>query len=121
MNINKNNPFAEVSGIDAKRKVLRGLSKGAKTIAKMMDIGVNEVLVNGYRDKNHQEFRTFMDWKEKGFMVKKGAKAFCVWSSPLKKEVENKKGEKEEQETGYFGIAHIFSNYQVDKVPTGKK
>ena len=121
MNINKNNPFAEVSGIEAKRKILRGLSKGSKLTSKMMGITVNEALIMSYKDKNHEKFHTFMDWKDKGFMVMRGAKAFCVWSSPLKKEVENKKGEKEEQETGFFGIAHIFSNYQVDKVPRGKK
>jgi len=121
MNINKNNPFAETSGIEAKRKMLRALSKSVKNTAKMMGIGVNEALVMSYKDKNHKKFHTFMDWKEKGFMVKRGAKAFCVWSGPLKKEVENKKGEKEESETGFFGIAHIFSNYQVDKVPRGEK
>jgi len=113
--MNKNNPFAKAKGIKEKRAILKALSKGAKMSAKMMGLTVNDVLIINYSNKNHQEFHTFMDWKEKGFMVKKGAKAFCVWSSPIKGKVKNKEGEKEEGETKYFGIAHLFSNYQVKK------
>jgi len=115
MDINKNNPFANAKGIAEKKSILKGLSKGAKMVAKQTNQRTNEVLVDSFKDKNHQEFHTFMDWKKKGFAVQKGAKAFCVWSSPIKKEVKNAKGETEEKDTEYFGIAHLFSNYQVKK------
>ena len=115
MDINKNNPFSEAKGIQKKRAILRGLSAGAKGISKATGQSINEVIVQSFKDKNHQEFHTFMDWKKKGFFVQKGAKAFCVWSSPIMKEVKSKKGEKKEEDTGYFGLAFLFSNYQVKR------
>lgn len=116
--MNKNNPFAKAKGIKEKRKILKALSKGAKISAKMMGVTTNDVLIENYSDKNHQEFHSFMDWKEKGFVVKKGAKAFCVWSSPIERKAKkgkDEKGKKTKKETKYFGIAHLFSNYQVKK------
>lgn len=117
MDINRNNPFVDCKGIKQKREVLKALSKGAKAVVKMTggELKVNDVLIDSYKDKNHKEFSTFLGWKRLGFTVQKGAKAFCVWSTPLKTEVKNKDGEKKEEETEYFGIAFLFSNYQVKK------
>ena len=117
MDININNPFVNCKSIKEKREMLKALSQGAKPIVKMTggELKINDILVDSYKDKSHQEFHTFMNWKRLGYSVNKGAKAFCVWSTPLKTESENKDGEKEEKETEYFGLAFLFSNYQVKK------
>jgi hypothetical protein len=48
------------------------------------------------------EFKTFRQWKEAGYQVKKGESSYPVFSRPI--------GEK------YFGIAHLFHAGQVEKI-----
>lgn len=116
MNINENNPFKDVSGIKAKKKLLIAMSIGAKQVAKMKGETVNEVLIASYMDKNHQAFKTFKDWEAEGMMVKKGAKAFCVWSKPIEVVKESEDENEAAEEFEYYGIAHVFSNYQIKKI-----
>ena len=66
-----------------------------------------------YRNTMYNEFLTFKGWKEKGFKVKKGEKAFLVWGKKRKKEVEENE---EAKEFSFFPLAFIFSNAQVEQI-----
>lgn len=116
----------ETSGREEKRKVLRSLSKQAKQIIDLdpncEEVTVNEVIINRmYKSANHREFNTFKGWKEKGFKVIKGSKAFFIWSKPRKaqrmsEEQSNEDEEKITQEYEFFGVANLFSNAQVQPI-----
>lgn len=107
-----------------KYKLLTGLSEQAKELIEQGEVEaetVNEVLLMMYSNEEHTEFNTFMQWKEKGFKVKKGSKSFFVWSKPKaikKKKEEGKQAEKEEETEGkkIFRMAHLFSNSQVEPI-----
>lgn len=111
------NTIFTVQGREEKRNLLKQLSQTAKLMLEMNpDAGenVNDVILNKmYRSTEHQEFNTFNGWKEKGFKVIKGSKAFFIWSKPRKVE-KKKEGTEEKDEFKMFGIAHLFSNSQVE-------
>lgn len=112
------NRIFSVSGMEQKRDLLKELSESAKMLMELNpDIGdgVNDVILNTmYKSLEHNEFNTFKGWKENGQMVKKGSKAFFIWSKPRK--VEKKKEDQEGEKDAYkmYGIAHLFSNAQVE-------
>ncbi|MGV3598060.1 MAG: ArdC-like ssDNA-binding domain-containing protein [Bacteroidota bacterium] len=82
-----------------------------------------------YKDGNHRVFNTYMGWKKIGKQVKKGEKAFLLWSKPIRtgepkqKDTEAEEAEdellspEEEAEYKYYGIAYLFSNEQVEDMP----
>ncbi len=113
----------DCSGIQEKRELLKELSEVAKVRMEMgatQETKVNDVLIEMFSNDTHQNFNTFQGWKKQGFKVKKGEKGFFIWSNPLKanKTTENKKEEisKDEKDSTFkfFGLAHIFSNAQVE-------
>lgn len=79
------------------------------------------------------DFKKFNEWKQEGYTIKKGSKAFPVWSQPTKREkkegdsesetaptpalMENATGE--ENRTRYekerFNMCYLFSNLQVTR------
>ena len=109
-------------------RLLSELSDQAKLLIELGETDaetVNEVLLIMYSTKEHQEFNTFLQWKNKGFKVKKGAKSFFVWSKP--KAIQKKKDEKEEEadeeqaeSKKVFRMAYLFSNAQVEPVKNDK-
>ncbi|MFL0137712.1 ArdC-like ssDNA-binding domain-containing protein [Tenacibaculum maritimum] len=106
-------------GMQEKRDLLKDMSNTAKLMLEINpDAGenVNDIIINKmYKGAEHTEFNTFKGWKEKGLIVKKGSKAFFIWSKPRK--VEKKKDTvKEGDKDNYkmFGVAHLFSNSQVE-------
>lgn len=106
-----------VEGMEEKRALLKELSESAKMLIELdPDIGdrVNDVILNTmYKSGEHTEFNTFKGWMEKGQIVKKGSKAFFIWSKPRKvQKKESEEGEKDEFKM--YGIAHLFSNAQVE-------
>ena len=107
-------------GMEEKRDLLKQLSESAKMMMEMdPDIGdrVNDVILNKmYKSKLHKEFNTFKGWKEKGQIVKKGSKAFFIWSKPRKVQKKKENGEGEKDEYKMYGIAHLFSNAQVEPI-----
>ena len=82
-----------------------------------------------YKEGNHRVFNTYMGWKKLGKQVRKGEKAFLLWSKPIefgKKEAKPEETEEADVETTtpedmdelkYYGIAYLFSNAQVDDIP----
>lgn len=88
-------------------------------------IRINDIIAGWYRETSGAtEFRTFAQWKADGYNIKKGSKAFILWS---KKKSVTKPGEATEkntepsEETAYefFPIAYLFSDLQVEKVQKG--
>ena len=81
------------------------------------------------------EFKKFNEWKNEGYTIKKGSKAFPVWSQPTKREkkeqdgenepaptpalMENANGTGEEDNTRHererFNMCYLFSNLQVTR------
>ena len=90
------------------------MSKTAKQIVKATDgeKTVNEILIEWYTNEKHEEFHTFWDWKKLGYKVKKGARAFFIWSK--KRKAKEKQEDKDEEEYSFYGIAYLFSNAQVE-------
>lgn len=101
---------------EEKKQLLKTLSIEAKEIIEneALDLKVNDVLIQMYKTEEHQEFENFWQWKQKGFKVKKGEKAFFVWS---KKRTGTEKAQNESddnKEFKFFSIAYLFSNAQVE-------
>jgi len=107
-------------GMEQKRNILKDLSTTAKLMLELdPDSGnnVNDVILNKmYKSNQHNEFNTFKGWKEKGFKVMTGQKAFFIWSKPRKVEKKNEDKESGKDEYKMFGIAHLFSNSQVESL-----
>ena len=81
------------------------------------------------------EFKKFNEWKQEAYTIKKGSKAFPVWSQPTKREkkaqegenepaptpalMENANGTGEEDSTRHererFNMCYLFSNLQVTR------
>jgi hypothetical protein len=80
---------------------------------------INEAIIAVfYRGNEHESFNTYMGWRAEGFQVKRGSKAFHIWSRPLDvlKPDEN---ETDEERSRYYPVAFIFSNAQVEPITEG--
>lgn len=102
--------------------------KQAKTEQELLywsAIRINDIIADWYKKESGATiFKTFAQWKKDGYNIKKGSKAFILWS---KKKSVTKSGEAIEanteltEETAYefFPIAYLFSDLQVEKVQKG--
>ncbi len=111
-----------------KREQLIQLSNAAKLAIEMngLDCTINEAIVNLFYkgdDPNITELKTFAQWKEEGFKIKKGAKSYVVWGKPRKAKQategdaeEQKDGQPDEKSYKFFPMAYLFSNAQVEKM-----
>lgn len=88
-------------------------------------VRINDIIAEWYRkESGAKEFKTFAQWKSYGYNIKKGSKAFILWS---KKKNVTKTGEANEintdptEETAYefFPIAYLFSDLQVEIAQEG--
>jgi hypothetical protein len=120
-------PTVELRPIDIAREHLKELSK---TVKPLVDQGkfetINEAILETiYKDGINQEFKSYSHWKEDGYQVRKGEKAFTLWGKP-KENAHEKEGQEKDvrKETDiqsheddahtFFPVAFIFSNAQVD-------
>lgn len=112
------NPYKDAKGMKEKKKILRAYSMGAKKMVKLMggEVTVNDVLLQTYADMaDSKDFSTYKGWKAKGKQVKKGEKAFVIWSRPIKsKKTKAQEEGQENEEFSMFGIAHVFADTQVE-------
>lgn len=101
----------------AKRDELKALSVALRPLVQQeIYSSINEALLDTYRTEEHQEFKTFWDWKKVGKSVKKGEKAFPIWGKPLEgkpKEEQPKEGEEGEEDSSFWPLCYMFSNAQV--------
>lgn len=100
-----------------KKTLLKEMSKTAKSIIELSgdERRVNEVLIEMFTTEEHQEFNNFWEWKKLGFKVKKGSKAFFVWSKK-RKGIDKTEGDGDDKEFSFFSLAYLFSNAQVEPI-----
>ena len=82
---------------------------------------VNEGLRETYEEANEEigEFNTFNQWKDQGYTIKKGSKAFLFWGQP-RKVSQVPEGSTEPEEFKYWPICYLFADTQVFKVTPEK-
>lgn len=104
----------------ARRQALRSLSNELKSMAELngQEANVNELLREFYAGTGHTELKTFDQWKEDGYFVRKGEKALLLWGKPkasknaIQEATEQGKSE-EDADTDFYPIAYLFSKQQV--------
>lgn len=98
--------------------------KGLIELSKVIRMGVkegiydsvNEGLKEAYTGDNPEilEFKTFSQWKEDGYTIKKGSKAFILWGQP-RKVSQVPEGSSEPEEYKYWPLCYLFADTQVFK------
>lgn len=104
----------------ARRKALKDLCNTLQAAAKAagMEESPNELLREFYAQAGHTELKTFEEWKQAGFYIRKGEKAILLWGHPKPsrqaKEAAKQAGKPEEEaENDFYPLAYLFSNKQV--------
>lgn len=103
-----------------KRKTLIALSQSIRLMVKEgIFETVNEGLREMYEEENPDisEFNTFKQWKEQGYTIKKGSKAYLFWGQPRTVSQVPEGGE-EPEEFKYWPLCYLFSDEQVTKPKT---
>lgn len=110
--------------IDQARERLKLLSLEVKDLVEDGTFEtVNDAIMETlYKSPTNRTFNSFMGWKQQGKQVKKGEKAFLLWSKPkhiAKEQAQQEETEENKQEDEYkfYGIAYLFSNAQVEDIP----
>ena len=101
----------------ANRAALIQLSAAIRILVKAGAIdSVNEGLKEIYEkaDPNISEFRTFWQWKDAGYTITRGSKAFLIWGQP-RKGSQVAEGATEPEEYNYWPLCYLFANTQVFK------
>ena len=104
----------------ARRQALKDLCNTLQAAAKAagMEESPNELLREYYAQAGHTELKTFEEWKQAGFYIRKGEKAILLWGHPKPsrqaKEAAKQAGKPEEEaENDFYPLAYLFSNQQV--------
>ena len=104
----------------ARRKALKDLCNTLQAAAKAagMEESPNELLREYYAQAGHTELKTFEEWRQAGFYIRKGEKAILLWGHPKPsrqaKEAAKQAGKPEEEaENDFYPLAYLFSNQQV--------
>lgn len=111
------NKDSKVEQYKANRAALIQMSAAIRILVKAGAIdSVNEGLKEVYEkaDPNIEEFRTFWQWKDSGYTIRKGAKAFLIWGQP-RQGSQIAEGATEPEEYKYWPLCYLFANTQVYK------
>lgn len=114
--------------IDQARERLKLLSNEVKDLVEDGTFEtINDAIMETlYKSREHRTFNSFVGWKQQGKQVKKGEKAFLLWSKPkhVPKEPVTEEVNEEtdpdnptQNEYRFYGIAYLFSNAQVEDIP----
>lgn len=101
----------------ANRTTLIQLSTALRLLVKEGALdSVNEGLKEIYEksDPEIEEFKTFWQWKDEGFTIKRGSKAFLIWGQP-RRGSQVAEGSDEPEEYNYWPLCYLFANTQVYK------
>lgn len=106
-----------------RRQDLSALSRDLKAVAEMQGVeeSVNSLLLAFYKQQySTTDLRTFEQWKEAGYTVKKGQQSFMIWATPKATKAEKErvaeakaKGEHATEKEDYFPVCHLFDIKQV--------
>lgn len=106
----------------ARRKALKDLCNVLQQAAKATGVEMkpNELLREHYAQAGHTELKSFSEWKEAGYYVKKGEKAILLWAHPQPsreaKEFAKSQGKSEDEaKKDFYPLAYLFSSKQVAK------
>ena len=106
----------------ARRKALKDLCNKLQQVAKAMGVEMkpNELLREHYAQAGHTELKSFSEWKDAGYYVKKGEKAILLWAHPKPsreaKELAKSQGKNEDEaKNDFYPLAYLFSSKQVAK------
>lgn len=127
-----NNMKKNFKSASNKRHELISLSKSLKLAAMMGNLGgmspdtpTNILLKWYYAQKGHTELKTYDEWRESGYQVKRGESALVVWSSKKKmsynKKDENGNETEEKEEYEAFAMCNLFSQLQVEVIQRNSK
>jgi hypothetical protein len=95
-----------------KRTKLKELSTEAKILLETGKVcTINEGLKILYTMQGHDKLKTYKQWIEEGYKVKKGEKALLLWAKPL--HVQNE--EPEPDGAPFFPVINVFSALQVER------
>ncbi len=76
---------------------------------------LNSIIIDRfYKKDGHEDFRTFGEWKQSGFKVKKGSRGFIIWGRPIGNQKAEKGEEASDEDYSYFPVCYLFSNLQVE-------
>lgn len=108
-----------------KREYLRKLSRLAREMREadpeLEDMTINDIVIEQFYTKDgHTEFALFNDWRQRGYKIKKGSKAFVIWGRKRKAQKAAEEPEKDPDEFKFFPLAYLFSNKQVEPLPKEK-
>lgn len=113
----KDRKLANKAQYIANRKKIIALSQNARLLMEMGQAeSVNDGLLMIYETENPKikEMNTFGQWKDKGFTILKGEKAFLVWGQP-RKVSQIPEGATEPEEFKYWPLCYLFADTQVIK------
>ena len=83
---------------------------------------INGLLRDMYAQQGHTELKTFDEWKEAGYIVRKGQKAILLWGKPRKHNAgEDTEQQTSEQQDDFFPVCYVFSNLQVHAMKEPKQ
>lgn len=106
----------------ARRKALKDLCNELQQAAKATGVEMkpNELLREHYAQAGHTELKSFSEWKDAGYYVKKGEKAILLWAHPKPsreaKELAKSQGKNEDEaKNDFYPLAYLFSSKQVAK------
>ena len=108
-----------------RRAALKDLSSSLQALAKQGLFPefptVNGLLRYYYESRGYRDLKTFRQWKEEGFSVKKGEKAILLWAQPIasnqsKAEATEAGKTEEEAKEDYFPVCHVLASCQVQQM-----
>ena len=100
-----------ISTIQKKRSEIKEISQTLKELKEHGDIkSINEGLKEIYRQQGNTDLRTFQQWKQAGYQIKRGQKAIYLWGRQTRKTI-TENGQ--EREITFFPLLPVFSENQV--------
>jgi len=127
---------AKQQAAQERREWLRGISADFQAQQKIMELtgadyipSINEMLRAYYeKQANITELNTFDQWKEKGYQVRRGEKAFLFWGKPKSRQQQPTEPNEDESEQAqqvepltarqndYFPLCYLFDISQCHKM-----
>lgn len=105
------------------KAIRQGMIAKAETAAEQLNAAattLNFIITGMYQaETGCKEFKTFKDWKEAGYKVKKGVSGFPVWGTPkqITKKLETEEGEELHSDPQEFWpLCYLFNESQVEKM-----
>lgn len=88
---------------------------------------INGLLRQMYAQQGHTELKTFDEWKEAGYIVRKGQKAILLWGKPRKHDRDKEEAtaptteaadgqQTSEPQEDFFPVCYVFSQLQVHAI-----